>query len=82
MSPSPHSLLMSPPMEEFSLPVSPPMGECQMWGKGGDDSTLLFTPNSHCFLRPPVALNLLYFHKLFLFLTYRVNFNQRALKMK
>jgi len=40
-------------MGEFSQPESPPMGECQVWGRGIVDSALLFTPNSQCFLRPP-----------------------------
>jgi len=57
-------------MREFSLPVCPLFRECQVWGRGVDDSALLFTPNSHCLLRPPVALTLLVLHKLFLFLTF------------
>jgi len=41
-SPPPHptknrwnfSLPVSPPMEEFRLPVSLPIGECKEWGRG------------------------------------------------
>jgi len=71
------NLLEFQPTNRRVQPTSEPTNErMPSVGEGGvDDSTLLFTPNSHCFLRPPVALTLNIFDKLFLYLTFRANFN-------